>query len=76
VVFTRGEAAHAEKDGNKHLLLNFSRAKYWLALGAVPSETVARIFGQVGVMPELPMRPRLPKATKNADKWRGDKAKA
>ena len=68
--------ARAEKDGNKHLLLNMERAKYWLALGAKPSESVARIFGQVGVLPDLPLRPKLPRATKNPDKWRGDGAKA
>jgi small subunit ribosomal protein S16 len=59
-----------EKDGNKHLLLNVERAQYWLALGAVPSPTVARVLGQVGVLPKLPFRPALPRATKNPDKWR------
>ena len=50
--------------------LNIERAKYWLALGAQPSESVARILGQVGVLPDLPFRPKLPRATKNPDKWR------
>lgn len=59
-----------EKDGNKHLLLNIERAQYWLAQGARPSDTVARIFGQAGVLPPLPFRPALPRATKNPDKWR------
>lgn len=66
----------AEKDGNKHLLLNTDRAKYWLALGAQPSDTVARIFGQVGVLPALPFPPKVPLATKNPDKWRWTKAAA
>jgi Ribosomal protein S16 len=42
--------ALAEKDGNKHLQLNMERAKYWLALGAQPSDSVARIFGQVQLL--------------------------
>lgn len=66
----------AEKDGNKHLLLNFERVKYWLALGAQPSDTVARIFGQVGIIPQPPLRPILPKATKNKDKRRSTAEKA
>ena len=66
---------HAEKDGNKHLLLNFERAKYWLALGAQPSDTVARIFGQVGLIPQPPLRPILPKA-KNKDKRRSTAEKS
>lgn len=33
--------------GAKHITINFDRAKYWLALGAQPSPTVARLFGKV-----------------------------
>ena len=64
----------AEKDGNKHLLINMERVKYWLALGAQPSDAVARILGQIGIMPPLPYRPILPKATKNKDKWRSTRS--
>jgi small subunit ribosomal protein S16 len=52
------------------MLLNFERVKYWLALGAQPSDTVARLLGQVGLIPHPPMRPILPKAVKNKDKRR------
>jgi ribosomal protein S16 len=64
----------AEKDGNKHLLLNVERTQYWLALGAVPSPTVSRVLGQIGVLPPLPFRPALPRATKKPDKWRKTKS--
>lgn len=60
----------AEKDGNKHLLINIDRVKYWLALGAQPSDTVARILGQVGVLPALPYRNATPRAIKNPEKWK------
>eukprot|EP00958_Prasinococcus_capsulatus_P029733 scaffold7647_cov403-Prasinococcus_capsulatus_cf.AAC.5 len=32
-------------DGNKHLGLNFERVKYWLGVGAQPSDTVSRLLG-------------------------------
>lgn len=33
--------------GNKHVLLNFDRARYWLSVGAQPTEIVSRLFGKV-----------------------------
>jgi small subunit ribosomal protein S16 len=43
-----------EKDGNKHLGLNIERIRYWLSVGAQPSDTVARLLGQAGVIPRPP----------------------
>lgn len=42
------------KDGNKHITLNIERIKYWMSVGAQPSEPVARLLGQAGVMPKPP----------------------
>lgn len=42
------------KDGNKHITLNIERIKYWMSVGAQPSEPVARLLGQAGVMPRPP----------------------
>lgn len=33
--------------GAKFVLLNFERIKYWLSVGAQPSDTVSRILGKV-----------------------------
>ena len=48
----------AQKDGHKHVGLNDERIKYWLSVGAQPSDTVARLLGQAGVIPALPRRGR------------------
>jgi len=39
-------------DGNLHLSLNFTRAKYWLAQGAEPTPTVRELLRRVGLMPD------------------------
>ena len=36
-----------DKDGNKAISLNFERAKYWISVGARPSDSVARILAKV-----------------------------
>lgn len=46
----------AHVDGHKHVGLNIERIKYWLSVGAQPSDTVARLLGQAGVLPALPRR--------------------
>merc|ERR1712216_301142 len=45
-----------EIDGNKHMGLKIDRAKYWLSVGAQPSDTVARLFGQAGIIPAPPRK--------------------
>lgn len=42
------------KDGNKHVGLNMERIRYWLGVGAQPSNVVARLLGQAGVIPRPP----------------------
>ena len=46
--------------------VNEEKAKEWLGKGAQPSDTVARLFRRIGVMPELaaPAAPKAPKAAK------------
>jgi len=35
------------EDGAKRVVLNFERIKYWLTVGAQPTEIVARLLGKV-----------------------------
>ncbi|KAH7415413.1 hypothetical protein KP509_14G042300 [Ceratopteris richardii] len=48
------------KDGHKRIALNFERAKYWLSVGAQPSDVVKRLFFVAGLLPKPPF-PRMPK---------------
>ncbi|XP_038984791.1 30S ribosomal protein S16-2, chloroplastic/mitochondrial-like [Phoenix dactylifera] len=43
------------QDGGKRMGLNFDRVKYWLSVGAQPSEPVQRILFRAGVLPPPPM---------------------
>lgn len=63
-----------DADGAKRITLNFARAKYWLSVGAQPSDTVALLFGKVppaarltlqaGLLPSVPRgRPVPPIST-------------
>ncbi|KAK3242279.1 hypothetical protein CYMTET_48016 [Cymbomonas tetramitiformis] len=45
------------RDGNKHLGLNFERVKYWVSVGAQPSDAVSKILKTVGLLPSAPKRP-------------------
>ncbi|KAK9816544.1 hypothetical protein WJX72_001774 [[Myrmecia] bisecta] len=56
------------KDGNKHVALAVPRIKYWLSVGAQPSETVARLLGQAGVIPMPPQRQSEQKGPKKDQK--------
>ena len=38
-----------EKDSSKTTVLNIERIKYWLSLGAVPSDTVAEMLARAGL---------------------------
>ncbi|EFJ44857.1 hypothetical protein VOLCADRAFT_121256 [Volvox carteri f. nagariensis] len=40
-------------DGNMHLGLKMDRLKYWLTIGAKPTDKVADLLGYVGVLPQL-----------------------
>ncbi|KAJ6765482.1 30S RIBOSOMAL PROTEIN S16-LIKE [Salix purpurea] len=43
------------QDGGKRMGLNFERVKYWLSVGAQPSEPVQRILFRAGLLPPPPM---------------------
>ena len=74
----------ANKDNIKEVTANSERVKYWVSVGAQPSDRVAHIFGKVGILPEPPKRFRtsfmLPKAERKklaeelAAKEKADKA--
>ncbi|KAL0915680.1 hypothetical protein M5K25_016117 [Dendrobium thyrsiflorum] len=43
------------QDGGKRMGLNFERVKYWLSVGAQPSDPVQRILFRAGLLPPPPM---------------------
>jgi small subunit ribosomal protein S16 len=44
------------KDSHKHVGLHIDRIKYWLSVGAQPSDTVRRILSQAKIIPKAPTR--------------------
>ncbi|KAH7861648.1 hypothetical protein Vadar_028891 [Vaccinium darrowii] len=45
----------AGQDGGKRMGLKFDRVKYWLSVGAQPSEPVQRLLFRTGLLPPPPM---------------------
>jgi small subunit ribosomal protein S16 len=45
-----------DKNMTKEITANADRVKYWLTVGAQPSERVAWLFGKIGLLPPLPPR--------------------
>ncbi|KAJ9688115.1 hypothetical protein PVL29_014051 [Vitis rotundifolia] len=43
------------QDGGKRMGLNFDRVKYWLSVGAQPSDPVQQILFRAGLLPPPPM---------------------
>ncbi|KAF9110604.1 37S ribosomal protein S16, mitochondrial [Mortierella sp. AM989] len=48
-----------DKEGVKAVTLNFERTKYWIGVGAKPSDSVARILAKADIIPPQP-RPGMP----------------
>lgn len=46
---------NAGQDGGKRMGLNFERVKYWLSVGAQPSDPVQRLLFRAGILPPPPM---------------------
>jgi len=46
----------ANKDGMKEIRLKEDRLKYWLGVGAQPSDRVALILSKFGILPPPPRR--------------------
>lgn len=55
-----------EKDTAKQVNFNSDRVKYWLSVGAQPSETVTTLIKRAGI--ELPAKPNKTKARPNRKK--------
>jgi small subunit ribosomal protein S16 len=45
--------------GRKKITFNFERTKYWLGVGAQPTDTVARLLHYAGLAPQPPFRERM-----------------
>ena len=58
----------------KRIDLDVNRIKYWLSVGAQPSDTVSRLLGTAGIMPLYP-RSADPEASKNSPIPVGDVTK-
>uniref|UniRef100_A0A2N9EY66 Ribosomal protein S16 n=1 Tax=Fagus sylvatica TaxID=28930 RepID=A0A2N9EY66_FAGSY len=62
----------AGKDGDKRMGFNYERLKYWLSVGAQPSETVQRILSRAGLLPPPPMGHKGgPRDTRPVDPFTG-----
>ena len=49
-----------DKHGVKQLRLNVPRVKYWIAVGAQPSDTMRRLLAQFNLLPVPPRRSQAP----------------
>lgn len=58
----------ANKDGMKEIRMKEDRLKYWLGVGAQPTDRVAWILGKFGILPPPPRRfnPQKAKVKKDA----------
>ena len=59
----------ANKHGQKEIRLKEDRLKYWLAVGAQPSDRVAWLLGKFGILPPppRPFNPQRSKAKKETE---------
>jgi ribosomal protein S16 len=44
------------RNGVKEVRVNVERARYWVSVGAQPSDRVRWLFGKLGVLPPAPVR--------------------
>eukprot|EP00695_Tsukubamonas_globosa_P001524 TRINITY_DN255_c0_g1_i1.p1 TRINITY_DN255_c0_g1~~TRINITY_DN255_c0_g1_i1.p1 ORF type:complete len:110 (+),score=24.09 TRINITY_DN255_c0_g1_i1:93-422(+) len=47
-----------QKDNSKEVVLDFDRVKYWLSVGAQPSERIAKLLSFANVLPTPPVPAR------------------
>lgn len=57
-----------QKDGVKEVRLRIDRIKYWLSVGAQPSEPAALLLSRVGLLPAPPIHYRTISAIPKADR--------
>lgn len=61
-----------DRYGNKYLRLQSERIKYWLAVGAQPTDVVKRLLAKADVIPAPPLPPQhLKREVKRPDKKQG-----
>jgi small subunit ribosomal protein S16 len=63
----------AQKNGVKEIRLKTDRLKYWLSVGAQPSDRVAWILGKFGILPPAPRRYNPQQAIPKKDRDGGKK---
>jgi small subunit ribosomal protein S16 len=56
------------KDNPMRLVVNEERAKYWLGVGAIPSDRVTRLLAELGVVKAKDFSGKPQKTRKKADK--------
>jgi small subunit ribosomal protein S16 len=54
--------------------VNDERVKYWLSVGAQPTETVARLLGEKGIMEKIKKVPKEPGVSKKERKQKSETA--
>ncbi|KAJ2314296.1 37S ribosomal protein S16, mitochondrial, partial [Coemansia sp. RSA 2702] len=47
------------EEAAKHITLNFDRTKYWLGVGAQPTDGVRFLLERAGLLPPRPLLPKL-----------------
>ncbi|KAJ1741418.1 37S ribosomal protein S16, mitochondrial [Coemansia sp. RSA 1086] len=47
------------KEGAKHITLDFARTKYWLGVGAQPTDGVRFLLERAGLLPPRPLHPKV-----------------
>ena len=63
----------ANKQGMKEIRLKTDRLKYWISVGAQPSDRVAWILGKFGILPPPPRKTSFESAIPKKDRKDGDK---
>jgi len=58
----------ANSDGTKEIRLKTDRLKYWLSVGAQPSDRVSWLLGKFGILPPAPQRHSVKKAVPKKDR--------
>ena len=57
-----------DKNGQKELRLHEGRVKYWLSVGAQPTETVSRLLGYAQILPPPPYTKKTKRHIPKADR--------
>jgi len=58
----------ANREGIKEIRLKTDRLKYWVSVGAQPSDRVAWLLGKFGILPPPPPRVSLQKMIPKKDR--------